>query len=162
MASQESTVPVTVPRSVSRSRRWRCVQLDTRLCLRSNHSRCARSHNTPATCASSAERTPSSAPLLVSGTASPAARPPPEEPTPSRKTPYTLSHPRIVVRGILVGDQGRIRILLTQLVAGLPLPPPPGQRSVVSVRLLRFKGTLGTGMKEFRACFSASAAINPI
>merc|ERR1712137_769729 len=31
----------------------------------------------------------------------------------------------------------------------LPLPPPQGQRSVVSVRLLRFKGTLGTGVEFF-------------
>jgi hypothetical protein len=50
-----------------------------------------RSHNTPATCASSAERTPSSAPLLVSGTASPAGRPLLEEPTPSRKRTHLVA-----------------------------------------------------------------------
>merc|ERR1711879_238764 len=40
----------------------------------------------------------------------------------------------------------------------LPLPPPPGQRSVVSERLLRFKGTLSIGWSSSRV-FSASAAM---
>lgn len=58
-----------------------------------------RSHNTLATCASSAARMPSNALLSASGTAGPAVRRPLEEPTLSRKTPYTASHTQIEVRG---------------------------------------------------------------
>lgn len=59
----------TVPPCVSRWRRWKCP-------------------STPATSAPSAVRTPSSARLLVSGSARVARRPSPVVPTPSRKSSH--------------------------------------------------------------------------
>jgi hypothetical protein len=147
-ASPESTVPVTVPRSVSRSRRWRCAHPhnpSTASTERVAHIY-DRSHNTPATSANSAERTLSSARLSVFGTADRAARPPLEVPTLSRKAP-----PHLIARK---RSQRRFEHVQqswsnTNKYPELPLLPPQGQRSVVSARLLRFKGKLGTGVEFF-------------
>jgi hypothetical protein len=88
---------------------------------------------------------PSSAPLLVSGTADPAGRPPPEEPTLSRKRTDLVALRTATILGAMLGVYKDIaNIYHTEL----PLPPPQGQRSVVCERLLRSKGTLGNGSVE--------------
>ena len=127
-ASPESTVPVTVPRSVSRSRRWRCAHPDkpgTASEERVAHTH-DRSHSTPATSANSAERTLSSASPLVSGTADRAARPPPEEPTPSRKTPRISSKSYAFVERLAMSVQNR-----TVLTASHSTPAAAATRSTI-------------------------------
>jgi hypothetical protein len=127
-ASPESTVPVTVPRSVSRSRRWRCAHPhnpSTASTERVAHIY-DRSHNTPATSANSAERTLSSVRPSVSGTADLAARPLLEEPTPSRKTPHTSSHPYAIVERLAMSVENR-----TMLTAIHSTPAAAATRSTI-------------------------------
>lgn len=158
----ESTVPVTVPRSVSRSRR-------------------SKSPSTPDTPAPSAERLLSSATLSVSGTASPAARLYVEIPHPvllpaasgffntmdegRGRTKTSGLYRRKLTNLFPTGCRRCLRSLHTSCGCH-PLDHPTSARdrrglNELHLRLSRFKFSLWNGIRHYGVSFRARARLPP-